>query len=61
MKLNPDKSKYLIVNFTHDYQFSTRLMLEGKPLDQITEAQLLGVKINDKLTWDSNTEHIVNN
>ena len=22
MKLNPDKSKYLIVNFTHNYQFS---------------------------------------
>ena len=59
MKLNSDKSKYMIVNFTNDYQFSTRLMLEGKPLDQISEAQLLGVKINDKLTWDSNTDHIV--
>ena len=46
-------------NFTKDYQFSSRLTLENEVLETISETKLLGVMINDKLTWDSNTSFIV--
>ena len=59
MKLNTEKSKYMIVNFTRDHQFSTRLKLENKPLQHVKEARLLGVVINDDLTWHSNTQSLV--
>ena len=59
MKLNTEKSKYMIVNFTRDHQFSTRLKLENKLLQQVRETRLLGVIINDDLTWHSNTQSLV--
>ena len=59
MKLNAEKSKYMVVNFTDKYQFSTRLTLENKLLEQVKETCLLGVVLNEKLTWTSNTEFIV--
>ena len=59
MKLNTDKSKYMIFNFTDNHQFNTRLSLENNVLEQVSEQSLLGVVINDRLTWDSNTDFIV--
>ena len=59
MKLNTDKSKYMIFNFTDNHQFNTRLSLENNVLEQVSEKSLLGVVINDRLTWDSNTDFIV--
>ena len=49
----------MIVNIITNYQFSTRLGLENKRLEQVKETSLLGVVMNDKLTWHSNTEFIV--
>ena len=59
MKINTEKSKYMIINFTENYQFSTRLTIEDKPLQQVREARLLGVLISDDLSWKSNTQHTV--
>ena len=59
MQLNTDKSKYMIFNFTNSYQFNTRLSLENNLLEQVSEESLLGLVINDTLTWDSNTDFIV--
>ena len=59
MKLNADKSKYMVVNFTENFRFNTRLSLERKTLEEVNETRLLGVVINNKLTWNSNTENIV--
>ena len=59
MKLNCDKSKYMIFNFSKNYQVNTRLYLENTLLDQVTETMLLGVIIKDDLTWHSNTHNIV--
>ena len=56
MKLNPKKSKYMIVNFTDNYQFNTRLSLDQNVLQQVKETRLLGVVFRDDLTWKSNTE-----
>ena len=49
----------MIINFTDKYQFNTRLSLENNPIEQVSQDSLLGVVINDKLTWESNTEFIV--
>ena len=58
MKLNCDKSKYMIFNFSKNYQFNTRLYLEKSLLEQVTETRLLGVIIKDDLSWHSNTANL---
>ena len=59
MKLNSEKSKYMVINFTENHQFNTRLSIEKNNLKQIRETRLLGVVINDQLTWHSNTNFLV--
>ena len=59
MQLNSAKSKYMVINCTDNYQYNTRLCLGSKKLEQVREDRLLWVIINDKLTWESNTEFIV--
>ena len=59
MKLNTEKSKYMVINFTENYQFNTRLSLANTLLEQVSETRLLGVIINERLTWHSNTDFLV--
>ena len=59
MQLNAGKSKYMIMNFTKKHQFTTRLHLDQSPLEQVKETKLLGVVINDELSWHSNTQALV--
>ena len=59
MKINSDKTKYMIVNFCRSAQFSTRLALNNSVLEQVREVKLLGVLISDDLSWHSNTDMIV--
>ena len=59
MELNKDKTKAMLFNFTNNFQFSTRVSAEETRTDIISEAKLLGVKINNKLNWDSNTDFLV--
>ena len=59
MKLNTDKSKYMLVNFTDNFQFSTRLALKDDLMEQVKKTRLLGVVVNDELTWKSNTDFLV--
>ena len=61
MKLNVKKSKFMTVNFTKRYQFSTRLCLDGNNLDEVTETKLLGLTLRNDLKWHSNTEILVKN
>ena len=37
MKLNVDKTKYMVLNFTHNYQFNTRISLDGTILESIDQ------------------------
>ena len=59
MKLNVQKSKYMTVNFTRKYQFSTELRLEGALLEEVKETKLLGVIVRNDLKWHSNTDFVV--
>ena len=61
IKLNAQKSKYMVFNFSRNYQFSTRLGINGNILEKVRSTRLLGLVINDDLTWTENTEIIVKN
>ena len=41
MKLNSDKSIFMTINFTRNYQFNTRQMLDNNLLEQMHETRLL--------------------
>ena len=58
-KLNVDKTKYMIMNFTNNYQFQTRLQLQGHLLEQVHQARLLGLVISEDLSWKANTNFLV--
>ena len=59
MKLNCDKTMYMILNFCSSKQYQTRLYLENQLLEQVRETKLLGVIISDDLTWHKNTDNLV--
>ena len=59
MKINQDKSKTMIFNFTKKFQFTTRLNMEDKNLEVIKNTKLLGIIIQDNLKWEKNTEFLV--
>ena len=49
----------MLFNFTHKYQFQTRLQLNSETLETVSETRLLGTSISSDLRWDKNTQHIV--
>ena len=59
MALNSKKTKYMIINYTKDFQFNTRLFIENTLLDCISQIRLLGVELTSDLSWKTNTESIV--
>ena len=61
MKLNVEKSKYMIINFSKNYKVNSRLYMENKLLQQVKETRLLGVILRDDLSFKSNTEQITRN
>ena len=59
MLLNEDKTQSMLFNFTKKFQFSSRVSTDNTRTEIVSETKLLGVIINDKLTWDSNTDSLV--
>ena len=51
MALNKTKTKYMVINFTKKFQFSTRLTLENQLLEEVSECKLLGLTLTNQLTW----------
>ena len=49
----------MIFNFTHNYNFTTRLSLNEKNIEVIKSTKLLGTIISDNLKWDENTRYLV--
>ena len=49
----------MIVNYTDNFKFNTRLTLDNNVLNQVNETRLLGVIISDDLSWHSNSDFIV--
>ena len=59
MLLNTKKSKTMIFNYTTNFQFTTRLSLEGTNLDVVKYTTLLGTIITDDLKFDRNTDALI--
>ena len=59
MKLNENKTKQIIFNFTKDHQFSAEIRLKNKNLEVINKTKLLGAIITSDLKWHENTKFIV--
>ena len=49
----------IFFNFTDDYQFATRLYLENKLLEMVTEPKLLGTIVTSDLKWTGNKKMLV--
>ena len=58
MAINPKKTKQLIINFTKNLYDVNLTMNNNEPIEQVHEAKLLGVWINDKLNWDTHVNDI---
>ena len=59
MRLNEEKTKQMIFNFTNNYQFSTRNKLNNKNVEVIEKTKLLGTVITTDLKWEENTSLLV--
>jgi hypothetical protein len=59
MRLNEDKTKNMIFNFSKKHQFTTELSVNGKKIDIVEETKLLGTIITSDLKWNRNTREIV--
>ena len=59
MKIYSTKTKTMLFNFTHNYQFRTRLKLGNELLETVTQTKLLGTILTSDLRWDKNTNNIV--
>ena len=56
MKLNGKKTKLMVINFTRNYQFSSRIYLENELIEIIEETKLLGCVLSSDLKFHKNTE-----
>ena len=59
MLLNEKKTKSMIINFSNNYQFSTRLLLNDKNVEIVDSMKILGTIFTDKLKWDKNCSEII--
>ena len=59
MRLNQKKLCAIIFNFTHNFQFTLRLTMEGKPLDIVDHTKLLGLIVSSDLSWSKNTQYLI--
>ena len=50
----------MIINFTNNYQFTTRLILNNTNIEMVDKIKILGTIITDKLDWDENCNEIIN-
>ena len=58
MKVNPRKTQLLNISFKRSSHTWPAVQVKDTPIEPATSAKLLGVHINNKLTWDTNTDAI---
>ena len=59
MKLNENKTKNMIFNFSTNKQFCTDIKINGEVIETVKEARLLGTIISSDLKWEANTKFLV--
>lgn len=58
-QLNGKKSKELVISFCRDPPQLPRVCIDGSPIQTIQSTKLLGLTINDTLTWNDHKEELV--
>ena len=59
MKLNPDKCKEMFINFMHDHNILVNpIIMENKEIECVSNYKLLGVYLNENLTWNTYIDYI---
>ena len=49
----------MIVNFTENYQFHTRLQIKDKDIQVVDKIKILGTTFTNKITWDENCSILI--
>ena len=58
-QLNEAKCKELRINFTNNNSSFNPILLNGKPLGEVTSAKLLGLNISNDLKWNVHVLELV--
>ena len=59
MFISEKKTKSMIVNYTDNYQFHTRLTLNSQTIDVVDKIKILGTTIESNLSWNDNCMAII--
>ena len=59
MIISENKTKSMIINFTNNYQFQTRLQLNNKNIETVDQMKILGTIFTSTLSWDENCTKII--
>ena len=59
MIISQKKTKAMIINYTDNHQFTTRLQLKGENIEVVDKIKLLGTIVTDRLSWNENCEYLI--
>ena len=59
MIISQQKTKAMIINYTDNYQFSTRLHLKGENIEIVDKMKILGTIVTNQLSWNENCDLLI--
>ena len=59
VKLNSDKCKEFRISFAKDEPQFASIVVDGKELERLTSAKLLGLTISSNLTWNDHISDVI--
>ena len=59
MKISSEKTKSMIINFTNNNKFTTRMELNDSNIEIVEKMKILGTTKTDKLEWTENCNEII--
>ena len=59
MVISESKTKSMVINFTDNYQFQTRLKLKNKNIEIVDKLKILGTIFTNTLSWNENCSRII--
>ena len=59
MKINSKKTKAMLINFTKNHQYSTRMKLNNINVQLVNEMKILGPIVTNNLSWNQNTHEFI--
>ena len=59
MQISSKKTKGMIINFTENHQFTTRMQLHDMNIEIVPQMKILGTIVTNNLSWNENTKNII--